>query len=202
MTLAQFFALFTRRGNTAAHTAPAEIAAIAYIAPEHVKGSGVSLTHPTIKEDLMVGADPAEAIIAEFEGFREKPYLCPGGVWTIGYGTTRYGDGRPVWSGADPISEPDARRLLRVDIRRASDAVDVLVNVPVTREQHAALTSLVFNIGRRAFSASTLLMRLNQGKCHAAAGEFLRWNKGGGKVLPGLVRRRAAESALFLRGTA
>lgn len=188
MNLAQFFALFTRRGNTAADTAPADVAAPAYIAPEAAKVSGASLSE-----------DPAEAIIAEFEGFRAAPYLCPAGVWTIGYGTTRYGDGRAVWSGSPPIDEADARRLLRADMRHAEAAVDALVNVPLTKNQHAALVSLVFNIGRRAFSASTLLMQLNLGKYDAAAGQFLVWVRGGGRVLPGLVRRRAAEAALFVR---
>jgi lysozyme len=139
----------------------------------------------------------AVQMVAEFEGFRADAYLCPAAVWTIGFGTTRWGDGSPVVRGDGPVTEEAARRLLRRDLADAARAVDELVAVDLTEHQRAALISLVHNIGRGAFARSTMLTHLNAGRLDSAAGEFTRWVHGGGKVLPGLVRRRAAEAALF-----
>jgi lysozyme len=153
-----------------------------------------------------VGEEPAPApvippaalqIVAEFEAFRADAYLCPAHVWTIGYGTTRWGNGAPIIQGDGPITEDSARRLLKRDLAEAARAVDDLVTVALTEHQRAALISLAYNIGRGAFARSTLLMHLNAGRVDTAAGEFTRWVHGGGKVLPGLVRRRAAEVRLF-----
>lgn len=79
------------------------------------------------------------------------------------------------------------------------NAVDELVKVPLSQNQHDACVSFVYNCGVGAFKGSTLLRLLNQGKYQQAAAQFHRWNKAGGKVWPGLVRRRAAEAALFLK---
>jgi lysozyme len=136
-------------------------------------------------------------LVAAFEGFQPRAYLCPGRVWTIGYGTTRWADGRRVATGDGPIDEAAARRLLARDLADAAEAVDALVDVPLAEGERAALISFVHNLGRGAFSASTLLQKLNLGQRDGAAGEFARWNRGGGRVLPGLIRRRAAEAALF-----
>jgi hypothetical protein len=76
-----------------------------------------------------------------------------------------------------------------------------VVKVPLTQNQFDALVSLVYNIGQTAFSNSTLLKKLNAKDYQGAADQFLRWNKGGGKVMKGLVRRREAERALFLEVT-
>ncbi len=151
---------------------------------------------PAVSDHMAMAAD----LVAEFEGFRSTSYLCPAKVWTIGYGTTRWGDGRPVSSGEGPIDQVAARRLLANDLRHADQAVADLVTVPLSPGQRAALISLIYNIGRGAFARSTLLMHLNAGRLDAAAGEFLRWNKAGGVVLGGLVRRRSAEAALFAKG--
>lgn len=144
--------------------------------------------------------DTAATLVAEFEGFKAESYLCPAKVWTIGFGTTAWGDGRRVTEGEGPIDREAARRLLVNDLRHAERAIADLVTVPLTHSQRAALISLIYNIGRGAFARSTLLMHLNAGRMDAAAGEFTRWNKAGGVVLSGLVRRRAAEAALFTRG--
>jgi lysozyme len=150
------------------------------------------------------GPQPAPAVppaavqmVAEFEGFRADAYLCPAAVWTIGYGTTRWGDGSQVVRGDGPVTEEAARRLLRRDLAEAARAVDELVTVALTEHQRAALISFTHNVGRGSLARSTLLARLNEGRMDSVAGEFTRWIHGGGKVLPGLVRRRAAESALF-----
>lgn len=143
--------------------------------------------------------DTAATLVAEFEGFKAESYLCPAKVWTIGYGTTAWGDGRRVTEGEGPIDREAARRLLANDLRHADRAIADLVTVPLTHSQRAALLSFIYNVGRGAFARSMLLMHLNAGRMDAAAGEFTRWNKAGGVVLSGLVRRRAAEAALFTR---
>ncbi|WP_312069487.1 lysozyme, partial [Acinetobacter sp.] len=78
-------------------------------------------------------------------------------------------------------------------------SVNNLVKVPLSQNQFDALVSLTYNIGSTAFKNSTLLKKLNAKDYAGAADQFLRWNKGGGKVLKGLVRRREAERALFLK---
>jgi lysozyme len=143
--------------------------------------------------------DSAATLVAEFEGFKAESYLCPAKVWTIGYGTTQWGDGRRVTEGEGPIDREAARRLLVNDLRHADRAIADLVTVPLTHSQRAALLSFIYNVGRGAFARSTMLMHINAGRMDAAAGEFTRWNKAGGVVLSGLVRRRAAEAALFTR---
>ena len=143
----------------------------------------------------------AVEMVARHEGFRANAYRCPAGVWTIGYGTTRWGDGQPVREGDGPIEQSAARRLLMNDLRWAAEAVRDLVTVELSEHQQAALISFVYNVGRKAFSGSTLLGLLNGGDYRGAADQFARWTRGGGKVLPGLVTRRAEEAALF-RGQA
>ena len=142
---------------------------------------------------------PATAVdmVAAFEGFRAEAYLCPAKVWTIGYGSTRWGNRQPVTKGDGPITKEAARRLLENDLAAAAKAVDDLVTVPLAEHQRAALASFVHNVGRGAFARSTMLMHLNAGRMESAAGEFTRWVKAGGTVLPGLVKRRAAEARLF-----
>jgi lysozyme len=143
--------------------------------------------------------DLALDLIAKHEGYRDTVYLCPAGVPTVGYGTTHYPNGTAVRMGDPTCTEPQARRWLENDAAGASKAVDRLVSVPLTAGQHAALVSFVYNFSPKMLSASTLLLKLNRGDYDGAAGEFGRWVRGGGKVLPGLVRRRAEEAALFVR---
>jgi lysozyme len=131
-------------------------------------------------------------LVKSFEGFKSKAYLCPAGVWTIGYGTTEH-----VQPG-DEVTEEDARELLAKDVQEAADAVDDLVDVELTQGQYDALCSLIYNIGREAFKNSTMLKLLNGGAAfEAVAAQFDRWNKAGGNVLAGLSRRRMAERAMF-----
>lgn len=131
-------------------------------------------------------------MVKSFEGFRSKPYLCAGGEWTIGYGHTA-----GVGPSTKPITEQEAEALLRKTLESIGAKVDECVTVPLTDAQRDALISLVYNIGVSAFRGSTLLQRLNHGDYKAAAEQFERWVYAKGRKLPGLVKRRAAERALF-----
>jgi lysozyme len=137
-------------------------------------------------------------LIKEFEGFEKVAYLCPSGVITIGYGLTFYPDGRKVRMG-DRITKEEAERLLKIIVQTFAEVVSRAVKVPLTNNQFSALVSLCFNIGIGAFQNSTLVRVLNQGNYSEAANQFLRWNRGDGKVLAGLVRRRTRERELFLK---
>jgi lysozyme len=130
-------------------------------------------------------------LVKQFEGFSAKPYKCPAGVWTIGYGHTH-----GVTMGTDSMTERDAETLLRNELDRFATHVNDLVNVPLTQNQFDALVSFHYTTG--ALGKSTLLTKLNQGFYEPAAKELLRWTRAGGKVLGGLVKRRGAEMSLFL----
>jgi len=142
---------------------------------------------------VRIGHDGIE-LIKHFEGCRLEAYLCPGNVWTIGYGHTQ-----GVMKGMK-ISEVRAEEMLRSDLLRYERAVGKHVIIPLWQCEIDALVSFVFNVGVRAFKNSTLLKHLNRGQRHLAAEEFQRWNKAGGVVLEGLVKRRQAEKQLFMRG--
>lgn len=131
-------------------------------------------------------------LIKGFEGFRAKPYICAGGVLTIGYGHTK------TAKDLHEITEAEGEALLRKDIVGAEESVKRHIKVRLTENQFSALVSLVFNCGNAPL-VGTLGRALNEGNYKWAADEFTRWNKAAGKVLPGLVRRRQAERELFLK---
>lgn len=145
------------------------------------------------------------ALVKAFEGFSSRAYRCPAGVWTIGYGTTIYPDGRRV-KPRDTCTREQAETWLVFDLRDAVVDVLDLVKVPLNQNQFDALVSFVYNVGSdidedaapEGLGDSTLLRKLNTGDYGGAADEFLKWVNGGGKKLPGLVRRRKAERELFL----
>ena len=139
---------------------------------------------------LTIGEKGLE-LIKSFEGLRLRAYLCPAKVWTIGYGHT--GDVR----GGQVITQSQADDLLKQDLRRFEIAVRKLAKVPLTQNQFDALVSFAYNVGEAALSRSTLLRKLNAGDLAGTKLEFAKWNKGGGKVLAGLTRRRADEANLF-----
>jgi lysozyme len=136
-------------------------------------------------------------LIKSHEGFKLNAYLCPAGVPTIGFGTTRI-KGNPVQMGM-MITTDEANILLEEDLKLFEDAVNHLVKVFLNQNQFDALVSFVYNVGVGNFRSSTLLRLLNEGKYIQAAEQFLRWNKAKGKVLPGLIRRRTEEMMLFLK---
>lgn len=132
------------------------------------------------------------SLIKEFEGLRLKAYKCPAGIWTIGYGHT----GRDV-TPSQAITEDRAEALLKADLARFELGVERLAK-DANDNQFSAMVSLAFNIGLGAFEGSTVLKRHNLGNKLGASRAFPMWNRGGGKVLPGLVRRREAEAKLYL----
>lgn len=139
----------------------------------------------------MKTASTGLALIKQFEGLKKQAYICPAGVLTIGYGST----GPHVKRGM-VITEAQADALLAQDLVRFERAVNAL-GVSLTQNQFDALVAFAFNVGVGAFASSTLVKLLKQGDTKGAAAQFGRWTKADGKTLPGLVRRRAAEAALF-----
>lgn len=140
-------------------------------------------------------------LIKSFEGLSLKPYHCPANIPTIGYGSTYYEDGRKVSLKDDLITVKRAEDLLRNHLVTFENQVASLLIVPVSENHFGALVSFAYNVGVGALGKSTLLRLVNEGKVTEAADEFLKWTKAGGKELPGLVKRRKAEKALFELGT-
>ena len=134
------------------------------------------------------------ALIKQWEGVRLDAYLCPAGVWTIGYGHTR----TAVEGMA--ITEAEAEALLQQDLALFEAEVARAVDVDLTDNQFAALVSWAYNIGTGAMRRSSLIRKLNAGEYDAVPGELARWNKVQGKVVKGLSNRRAAEAGLWARG--
>lgn len=137
-------------------------------------------------------------LIKKFEGLQLKPYLCPAGIPTIGYGSTLYPDGTRVKTTDKPITKDKAEDILRATLGSYERAVNNLVKVPLTQNQFDALVSFTYNVGGVNLADSTLLKLLNKKDYVGAAKEFDRWTKAKGKVLPGLVVRRDDEQKLFL----
>jgi lysozyme len=161
------------------------------------------------------GAD----LMHRFEGCRNKPYLCPAHIWTIGYGHVLYqeqirlpmarveGKETPMIRKEMPLRQEDARVWSKEEIEKlfaddvASFERGVLRLIPgVVGRQGSfdALVSISFNFGLGNLQRSTIRMKANRGDWEGAAESFMQWTKGGGRELPGLVKRRVAEKALFL----
>lgn len=201
--------VYARTGNTGAGTG-------AHLHWEQKIGGEKVQPKKGVLEATLTGAPPAGAdlspylgsaggkdlaqFVANFEGFRECPYIDPVGVATIGYGTTRYPDGRAVKMGDPCISEAQATEYKRGDLAKFNAIVKNSVTRPMTPAQETALTSFVYNVGP-AGAQSTAVRRFNAGDTAGAAEALKDWNKGkvGGqmKVLPGLVDRRAKEAELL-----
>lgn len=132
-------------------------------------------------------------LIKEFEGYSERVYLCPGGVYTIGYGHTR---GVQI---GDTCTREKAEEYLRDDLKDTEEAIEALVTVPLTQNQFDALVSLVYNIGSGNFYDSTIrrVINANGGDMEEYRRAWMMWVKSKGKRLKGLVRRREAEFKLF-----
>ncbi|MGL4585504.1 MAG: lysozyme [Acinetobacter ursingii] len=135
-------------------------------------------------------------LIKQFEGLRLNAYDDGVGVWTIGYGTIKYPNGTLVKKG-DKITQTQADQYIANDVATFERSVNMLVNVPLTQNQFDALVSFTYNLGATNLNASTLLKKLNAKDYKGASAEFQKWNKAGGKVMTGLVRRRKAEMELF-----
>ena len=137
-------------------------------------------------------------LICNFEGLRLKAYDDGVGVWTIGFGTTKYPNGIRVKKG-DTCTLDQAKAYMQNDLKAFEQTVNNAVKVPLNQNQFDALVSLAYNIGSTAFKNSTLVKRLNEGNYKAAANQFDVWVNAGGKRMQGLVNRRAAEKTLFLK---
>ena len=136
----------------------------------------------------------ATTMIATFEGLRLTPYRDPVGILTVCYGHT----------GADiqarkKYTREECTQLLRRDIARHAQALACITR-PLNEYQQAAFVSFAYNVGAGAFCRSTLVKKANAGDMAGACAELSKWNKAGGKVLPGLVKRRAAERAMCEEG--
>jgi len=131
-------------------------------------------------------------LIKKFEGCKLAPYVCSGGVLTIGYGHT----GSDVAEGQE-ISQECAEQLLKEDLEKFEKYVNDMVDPELKQCQFDALVAWTYNLGPTNLSTSTLLKRLNTNEFDDVPYQIKRWNKAGGKVLEGLVRRREAESLLF-----
>lgn len=136
---------------------------------------------------------PAVNLVKDFEDCKLTAYKCPAGIWTIGYGQTGpdIGPGL-VWT------QGEADRRLADSLDDFAHQVEVCLARPGTPNQFGAMVSLAYNIGAGNFRKSSVLRFHNAGQTDQAADAFKMWNKAGGQVLPGLVRRREAERALYL----
>lgn len=142
----------------------------------------------------MIRTSPAGLhVIKSFEGCRLKAYRDVVGVWTIGYGHTE-----GVKEG-DTLTQDEADALLPRALMRYEDAVRQACTTAPNQNQFDALVSFAYNVGTEGMRKSTVIRCHNRGDHNAAARAFALWNKAGGKVWPGLVRRRAAEAALYLK---
>lgn len=136
-------------------------------------------------------------LICNFEGLRLKAYDDGVGVWTIGFGTTKYPNGIRVKKG-DTCTLDQAKAYMQNDLKSFEQTVNNTVKVPLNKNQFDALVSLAYNIGTNAFSKSTLVKKLNANDIRGAADQFDVWVNAGGKRMQGLVNRRAREKALFI----
>ena len=156
-------------------------------------------------------SDKALLMIKKHEGVRYKPYRCPAALWTIGVGHVLYPEqGRLTMAERMnfPLkiehfrifSKEEVDEILKTDLARFIRGVSKYCPVITSQGQLDALVSFSFNVGLGALQRSTLRQKHNRGDYDGAAQEFLKYTKGGGKVLPGLVKRRNDERALYLGG--
>lgn len=139
-------------------------------------------------------SDETVDLIRHFEGFVPNRYLDAAGLPTIGIGhLIKAGE-----TFSEPMSEDEAGDLLRRDLRTAKYWVTKLISVPVSDGQYGALVSFTFNLGSGNLQRSTLRMKVNREDHLGAVEEFPKWRRAGGRILKGLVRRRAAEVQLYL----
>jgi lysozyme len=138
-------------------------------------------------------------LIKRWEGFESKPYLCPAGVPTIGYGATYYPDNNNSVKLTDkPINESYATILLEDMLDRYERGVNRYVTSNINENQFSALVSFAYNCGLGALKSSTLLKRVNANpNDENISYQFSRWNKAGGRVLKGLTKRRIDEDKLY-----
>lgn len=147
----------------------------------------------------------AAELCRRFEGFKSAPYLCPAGVATIGYGSTFYSDGRKVTLQDAPMSEPEARALLMTELlhKYAPGTIrqcPILLTLALKENDWRKLNAIVdfaYNLGVGRLQTSTLRRKINEQDWVGAKEQLMLWTRGGGRVLPGLLKRRTAECSLL-----
>ena len=139
------------------------------------------------------------SILKQFEGCKLKSYKCPAGVQTIGFGHTSAA-GEPVVVPGMAITAQQALDILHRDLRKFEDGVEGLVKVELTQNQFDVLVDFSYNAGLGALKNSTLLKKVNAGDFDAVPAELAKWTKGGGKTLPGLVKRCQARTLWWSGG--
>jgi lysozyme len=148
---------------------------------------------------MQMSPEGIDALLKKFEGCKLKAYRCPANVCTIGYGHTSAAGAPEVHDGM-VITQKDADDILRRDLVKYETAVFGMVQQPLTQHQFDTLVDFAYNAGVGALKSSTLLKKVNAAQFDDVPAELMKWTKGGGKVLPGLVRRRQAESAWWVSG--
>jgi len=138
----------------------------------------------------------ALSLIQEFEGFKERPYLCPAGKWTIGYGHLLTEEEKKLWENKH-VTPEEALSLLKQDVYRVECSLKRLVKVLLSTLQYNALLSFVFNVGSGSFQRSQLRQYVNREEHEQVPSEFMRWVWVNFKKSRGLVRRRQAEAVLY-----
>ena len=147
---------------------------------------------------MKVNAD-GYALLKKFEGCVLKAYKCPAGVWTIGFGNTFYEDGTKVKEG-DVITQQRADELAKYIVEQFATSIRAMIKQPLNENQFSACVSLAYNIGTGGFKKSSVLRKVNANPNDPTiADSFRLWNKGGGVILKGLVRRRESEIELYFK---
>jgi lysozyme len=145
-------------------------------------------------------SDNGIELIKRFEGLSLKPYLCPAKIPTIGYGNTFYKNGKKVTLNDKPITEQKAVEMLKQSLEKFEQYVDSYCIDTITQNQFDAIVSFCYNVGPANLKSSTLLKKVNaNANDETIRVEFMKWTKGGGKVLKGLVTRRTAEADLYFK---
>jgi len=150
---------------------------------------------------MKMSQEGTDALLKKFEGCKLTAYRCPAGICTIGYGHTASAGAPPPRDGMT-ITQKQADDILSRDLVKFETAVHNMVHQPLNQHQFDVLVDFAYNAGIGNLQSSTLLKKVNAAKFDEVPAELMKWTKGGGKVLPGLVRRRQAESAWWVSGEA
>lgn len=138
------------------------------------------------------------SLIKQFEGLLLKPYKCPAGIPTIGYGATYYPNGLRVTMSDKAITEGQASTMLMNMLKTYEKSVDSFCRDDINQNQFDALCAFAYNVGVNALKNSTLLKKVNNNPQDVTIrNEFLKWNKANGRALKGLTNRRIAEADLY-----
>ena len=148
---------------------------------------------------MKMSKEGIDALLKKFEGCKLTAYFCPAGICTIGYGHTSAA-GEPEVHKGMTITQQQADDILRRDLVKYETAVYGMVKQPLTQHQFDVLVDFAYNAGVGALQKSTLLKKVNAAQFDDVPAELMKWTKGGGKVLPGLVKRRQAESSWWISG--